>query len=218
MNVDPLYIDISPKISERIAVFPGDVSYKRSVHLSVEKGDPIGLSSFESTVHLGAHADAPSHYAEKQKGIGDMDLSPYMGLAQVISVKLSKGQRIQPSDIQNIEIKAKRVLFFTDSYPDPDQWTSDFNSLSPELIDELNSKGVVLVGIDTPSVDPAEDKKLPSHQALLKNEMRVLEGLVLKNVQPGLYQLMALPLSLVDADASPVRAILLPLSVDLSQH
>ena len=218
MKVDNQYIDISPQISEKMAVFPGDVSYKRKVHMSVESGDHIGLSSFESTLHLGAHADAPSHYSNNQKGIDGIDLAPYMGLAQVISVKLERAQRIQLFHIENIEIVAKRVLFSTGSFPDPDNWNPDFNSLSSELIEHLSSKGVILVGIDTPSVDPAESKELESHQALLKTDMRVLEGLVLQKAPEGLYQLLALPLALENADASPVRAILLPQNADLSRR
>ena len=218
MKVDNQYIDISPQISEKMAVFPGDVSYKRKVHMSVESGDHIGLSSFESTVHLGAHADAPSHYGKSEPGIDQVSLKPYMGLAQVIHIQIEKSDRIRPEHIQDIEIKAPRVLFFTGSFPDPNQWNSDFNSLSPELIEFLHSQNVILVGIDTPSVDPAESKSLESHQMLLKTNMRVLEGLVLKNTSAGLYQLIALPLALKEADASPVRAILLDSNADLSRH
>ena len=109
------------------------------------------------------------------------------------------------------DIKAPRVLFRTDSFSKPDQWNDDFNSLSPELIDWLSSLGVRLVGIDTPSVDPSDSKDLPSHQALYRNDMAVLEGILLSEVPDGLYNLIALPLRIKGADASPVRAILLTL-------
>ena len=95
------------------------------------------------------------------------------------------------------------------SFPDPNQWNGDFNSLSPELIEHLSALNVVTVGIDTPSVDPADSKGLESHQALYRHDLAVLEGIILDRVEPGLYTLVALPLPLKDADASPVRAILL---------
>ena len=83
------------------------------------------------------------------------------------------------------------------------------NSLSPELIDALAAQGVRLIGIDTPSVDPASDAALPSHAALARNDLAVLEGVVLGHVPEVLYTLIALPLKLAGSDASPVRAALL---------
>ena len=90
----------------------------------------------------------------------------------------------------------------------PAQWSSTFSAFAPETITWLARHGVRLVGIDSQSVDPAESKTLDSHQQLLAHDMRVLENLVLDAVEPGDYELIALPLKLIDADASPVRAVL----------
>lgn len=177
--------------------------------MSIKAGDNLDLSDIKTTLHIGAHADAPSHYHQNGETIEQRRLSLYMGAAQVIEVHLPRGERIGVKDF-TVEIKAPRVLFKTNSFPDPDLWNEDFNSLSPELIEHLHSLGVVLVGIDTPSVDPSTDKELPSHQALFKTNMAVLEGIVLTDVKEGVYDLIALPLKLAHADASPVRAILLP--------
>lgn len=203
------YIDISPLIHARTAVFPGDTAFSHTVNLSLKTGDNLDLSEIKTTVHIGAHADAPSHYHLKGEAIDQRSLSFYMGDAQVIEVNIERGKRITLSDF-NQPIMAKRVLFKTNSFPNPDIWNGDFNSLSAELILHLHSKGVVLVGIDTPSVDPSDDKTLPSHQALFETNMAVLEGIVLNNVSEGLYDLIALPLKILGADASPVRAILIP--------
>ena len=97
----------------------------------------------------------------------------------------------------------------TDSFPDPTNFNEDFNSLSPQLVDFLRAQDVVMIGIDTPSIDPFTDKSLESHQAVAKHDMAVLEGLALAHVDPGIYTLIALPLRLLGADASPVRAALL---------
>jgi len=80
--------------------------------------------------------------------------------------------------------------------------------VQPELVEELHRQGVKLIGIDTPSVDLFDSKDLPSHRQFLKFDMAILEGLLLKDVPEGLYELIALPLKLVGFDASPVRAIL----------
>jgi len=122
-------------------------------------------------------------------------------------VRLPRGQRIAAADLR-VRIRAPRVLFRTDSFPDPSDFTHDFNALSPALVDTLDAAGVRLVGIDTPSVDLFDDKVLESHQAAARHDMGILEGLVLHHVDPGLYTLIALPLRLDGADASPVRAAL----------
>ncbi|RZA09664.1 MAG: kynurenine formamidase [Proteobacteria bacterium] len=200
--------EISPLISEKIAVFPGDTPFSREVALSFEQGHHLTLSALRSTLHLGAHADAANHYDAKGGGVEARALDPYLGPVQVCAVDLPRGERILPHHLK-APIEARRVLFATNSFPDPNQWNDDFNSLSPELIHHLADLGVMLVGIDTPSVDPATSKKLESHQALMARDVCVLEGIVLSEVPEGLYNLVALPLRIQHADASPVRAILL---------
>jgi arylformamidase len=125
-----------------------------------------------------------------------------------MEVSLAAGERVRPEDLPG-EIEAPRVLIRTGSFPNPERFTEDFNSLSAELVERAAEKGVVLLGLDTPSVDPFDDKVLEAHQALARHEMANLEGLVLEGVAPGLYTLIALPLRLEGADASPVRAVLL---------
>lgn len=203
-----VYYDISPEITEKLAVFPGDVPFERKVSIGFDGGANYLASAIHGTVHLGAHVDAPSHYDRKGAGIESRGLDYYLGDCQVISVRINRGARIQPSDIEGIPIRAKRVLFHTGSFPDPNRWSGDFNSLSPELVRWLADRGVILAGIDTPSIDPAEDKLLESHQIFAERDMAVLEGIVLDRVPDGIYTLIALPLRIRGADASPVRAIL----------
>jgi len=200
--------DISPLISPRLAVWPGDVPFSRSVALSMAEGGNLDLSSMTTTLHLGAHADAPSHFVADGAGMDAVDLAPYYGPCQVMRVTVGRGERILPRHL-NADIAAPRLLFHTGTFPDSEVWNTDFASLSPELIEHLHAKGVLLVGLDTPSVDPFESKALEAHQALARTGMRNLEGLVLDAVPDGLYTLVALPLKLEGADASPVRAVLI---------
>lgn len=208
MDVTGHYIDISPVLRPSTAVFPGDTPFSRNVNSSFKQGQHLDLSDIRSTLHIGAHTDAPSHYHKDGATIEKRDLSIYLGPCQVIEVK-GKPSRIKPEHI-NVSIAAPRVLFKTDSFSNPDLWNDDFTALSPELIHFLKKQNVILVGIDTPSVDPATDKSLISHKAIFENDMAILEGIVLTDVKPGCYQLIALPLRIESADASPVRAILLP--------
>lgn len=202
-----MIIDISPLVSPRIGVWPGDVAFRRSVTCSIAGGANIDLSSFESTVHLGAHTDAPSHYRGGAETIDERPLDLYYGPCQVIEVAVGRGERIGVDHVRE-PIVAPRVLFHTGTYPDPDHFSTDFASLSAPLVRWLASQGVRLVGIDTPSVDLFDDKVLESHQAVAAADMAILEGVVLDHVVPGLYTLVALPLKLEGSDASPVRAAL----------
>lgn len=204
---DGRLIDISPLISERLAVWPGDVPYTRQESHAIARGDHLGLSSISTTVHLGAHADAPIHYHGGGQGIAERPLDRYFGPCEVIRVKLVPGERILPMHVPAAPTKS-RVLFATGSFPDPDHWNADFCSLSPSLIDLLADCGVKTVGIDTPSIDPQDDAELLSHQRVAAHDMSVLEGLVLDQVEAGIYTLIALPLKLDGADAAPVRAAL----------
>lgn len=201
------WYDLSPKLHSGLAVWPGDVPFHRDVSLSMDQGANLDLSAIRTTLHLGAHADAPSHFQSGGAGIGEVDLSPYLGSCQLMAIELPRGKRILPSHLSR-PLEAPRILFRTNSFPQPNHFNEDFNSLSPELIEYLHERGVVLVGIDTPSVDPFESKALESHQALARTGMRNLEGLVLEGVPQGLYTLIALPLRIEGADASPVRAVL----------
>ena len=199
--------DITPPITGALAVWPGDTPPSREVLLDLAKGDNITLSTLHATVHLGAHADGPNHYGLDARGIGEQALDIYVGPCQVMHVDVKRGTRIEPSQIV-ASIETERVLLGTGSYPDPTKFNEDFAGLSPALVDDLHEKGVKLVGIDTPSVDLFESKDLPAHKRFLAHDMAILEGLVLKDVPAGMYELIALPLRLMGFDASPVRAIL----------
>jgi arylformamidase len=199
--------DITPPITPRLAVWPGDTPLSREVLCDMKHGDNITLSTLRATVHLGAHADGPNHYGRDAAAINERRLEHYLGECQVIHVDVARATRIT-RDMFSGELTAKRVLFASGTYPDPENWNTDFAALSPDLIDHLAGRGVITVGIDTPSVDLFESKDLPSHKAILRHDIAILEGLVLKDVPDGTYELIALPLPLVGFDASPVRAVL----------
>jgi len=126
----------------------------------------------------------------------------------VLEVALAPRERILPRHLP-ARVRAPRVLFRTNSHPDPERFVETFNALSPELVHWLRDQGCVLAGLDTPSVDPYDSTGLESHLALFSSGMRCLEGLRLEGVAPGLYTLVALPLKIEGGDGSPVRAVLL---------
>jgi arylformamidase len=205
--------DLSPVISESLPVWPGDNAFSREVLLDTEKGANITLSTIRTTVHLGSHADGSNHYAtaaEGGVGINAMPLEHYLGPCTVVQASgLAHGRRLTPADFPALaSLRTPRVLLKTGTFPDPTRWNPDFAGLSVELIEALAARGVLTIGVDTPSVDLQDSKDLPAHRAILRHRIAILEGLVLRDVPPGEYDLSAAPLKIKDADASPVRAVL----------
>lgn len=199
--------DLSPVVSPGLKVWPGDTPPSREVLCDLARGDNITLSTLKTTVHAGAHADAPSHYGADGATIDERDLELYIGPAQVIRVAAERATRIGPEALPGA-IEAPRVLIAMGTYPQDGSFHEDFAALAPDLVDHLHAQGVRLVGVDTPSVDLFDSKDLPSHHRFLAHDMAILEGLVLDEVPAGVYELVALPLRLAGFDASPVRAIL----------
>lgn len=204
---EPSIYDITPPVTPSLAVWPGDSPPSRELLCDLKRGDSVTLSTLRATVHLGAHADAPSHYGVDAPAIDERALDYYLGPCQVVHVSVAHNRRISLSDLVG-PIRAPRVLLVTGTYPDPTLFNEDFAALEPQLVDALHDRGVILVGIDTPSVDLFSSKDLPAHNRFLHHDMAILEGLALAGVPAGIYELIALPLKLVGFDASPVRAIL----------
>ncbi len=207
---DPPLHDLSPLVNENLKVWPGDTAPSRQVLCDIAKGDSVTLSTLHATVHLGSHADAPTHYGHPDQAIDSMPLRHYVGRCQVISARVARGERVRPQDLSAMPSEP-RVLIRTCSFPDPTRWNNDFAALSPELIEHFHTLGVITIGIDSPSVDLMTSKDLPAHKAFLACKIAILEGLVLEGVADGVYELLAPPLRLAHFDASPVRAILRPL-------
>ena len=199
--------DISPPIAPDSPLFPGDEAYSQRWTATLAPGCPVNLSAITMSPHIGAHADAPMHYANGAATIGEVDLDPYLGTCRVIHA-IACGPLVLPEHLAHaVDGLPPRVLVRTETTA-PTAWTPRFSAFAPQTIAWLASLGVKLVGIDSQSVDPADSKTLESHQQLLKHQLRVLENLVLDDVAAGDYELIALPLKLMHADASPVRAVL----------
>ena len=198
--------DISSPVSPSSPAFPGDTQYAQRWTAQIGPGCPVNVSAITMSPHLGAHADAPLHYAREGPAIGAVDLEPFLGPCRVVHVM--NCPLVRPEHLAHAAAgMLPRVLVRT-SPRAAGQWSPAFTAFDPSTIAWLASLGVRLVGIDTPSVDPADSKTLDSHQQLLAHDMRVLENLVLDEVPAGDYELIALPLKLIEADASPVRAVL----------
>ncbi|WP_127996679.1 arylformamidase [Piscinibacter defluvii] len=203
----PRLWDISPALNPATPPFPGDQTYEQRWTARIGPGCPVNLSALTLSPHLGAHADAPLHYADGAPAIGAVGLEPYLGPCRVIYA-IGCGPLVRIEHLAHaVRDLPPRVLVRTCERA-PTAWSDDFAAYAPETIAWLAAQGVRLVGIDSQSVDPATSKTLDSHRLLLEHDLRVLENLVLDEVPEGDYELIALPLKLTLACASPVRAIL----------
>jgi arylformamidase len=200
--------DISPPVDSASPVFPGDTPYAQAWSATLGPGCPVNVSRITMSPHVGAHADAPLHYDSDGAAIGLVDLAPYLGPCRVIHA-IAKGPLVRWEHLAHaIDGAPPRVLVRTYERMPARRWDAQLAAYAPATIERLVALGVRLVGIDTASIDPAQSKDLPSHQVVRRHDVRVLENLVLDDVPEGDYELIALPLKLVAADASPVRAVL----------
>lgn len=199
--------DISQPLHPALPVWPGDTAFAIRQRWTYGDGSPVNVASIALSTHSGAHADAPLHYDPAGLPIEAVSLEPYLGPCRVVDAR-GCGSAIG-ADLVDAHWSAgvTRMLFRTfDRFP-MERWPENFTAVSAGAIKALHAHGVMLVGIDSPSLDPETSKTMDAHLAVPR-DMRILEGLVLDHVPPGDYELIALPLPLVGLDASPVRAVL----------
>ena len=200
--------DISPPVHAGAPVFPGDAAFSSVWATRIGPGCPVNVSTLTLSPHTGAHADAPLHYDDAGAAIGDVDLHPYLGRCRVIHA-IHAGPLVTWQHLAHaVHDLPPRVLVRTCLQAPVAQWDADLAAYASDTIERLADLGVLLVGIDSASIDPASSKDLPSHQVIRRRNLRVLENLLLDDVPEGDYELIALPLKLTTADASPVRAVL----------
>ena len=199
--------DISPAVHAGTPVFPGDTPYRQQWCATIAPGCPVNVSAITLSPHVGAHADAPLHYDAGGAAIGELPLAPFLGPCRVVHA-IGCGPLVEWHHLAHALADLPPRLLVRTCAKAPTQWDAQLTGYAPETIERLADLSVLLVGIDSASIDPADSKTLDSHQVVRRRGLRVLENLVLDAVPEGDYELIALPLRLTTADASPVRAVL----------
>jgi arylformamidase len=201
-------IDISPPLRVGMGVFPGDAVFQTAPTFTIGPNCPVNVAEIAMSTHCGAHADAPLHYDPNGASIDQLDLADFIGPARVIDARgenpLCSFEEISAA----LDGAPPRLLFRLMERLDPMVWPTGFRALAPDAVQRLALRGVRLIGVDVPSVDPETSKELPSHMVCRAYDIRIVENLVLADVAPGDYELIALPLKLAGLDAAPVRAVL----------
>jgi len=200
------WIDITQPLRNTMAVWPGDTPFQFHLAVTKEESGSVNIGEISSSTHIGTHADAPFHFDNEGKTIDQIDPSIYIGKAIVIDLT-EKGE-IRREYLENIDFQGvQRVLFKCLKEIDVDTFPDEVPYMDPEIGPFLKEKGIILIGIDSPSVDSITSKTLDTHHSLNRNGIHIIENLMLTKVEAGLYEFIALPLKIEGGDGSPVRAV-----------
>jgi arylformamidase len=200
-------IDISEPLRGGMPVWPGDTEFSFELGWTKEQSGSVNVGRLTMSTHTGTHVDAPFHFDDEGLKVIELDPGVYVGPARVIEAPGEDG--IGAKELRQHALEGvSRLLVKTGSWRDRNVFPERINYLRPDAAPFLAEKGIRLLGVDVPSVDPIDSKDLPAHHALRSNGIHILEGAVLHGVEPGDYELISLPLALQGADGSPVRAVL----------
>jgi arylformamidase len=207
--------DISRLLSNDLAPWPGDTAFHFELKWKMAEGATVNVGAVTMGVHNGTHADAPFHFEEGAGTIESMPLEIYLGEAVVVDLtkqfEKDRTSQISVVDIQSCSdalTLAPRLLLKTGVWKDSKVFPDWIPVISPDVPEWLRARKVKLIGLDLPSVDSIDAKKLVNHYALRAAGIAIVESLDLSAVEPGTYHFSALPLRISGGDAGPVRAIL----------
>lgn len=205
---EPRIWDVTQPLRPGIPVWPGDAPFEAVRTVTLGEGVPFNLTRLTMSAHTGTHADGRLHYLADGEPVGAADVRAYLGPAQLLTVEAVGG--IVPVDavLGRLRPGVRRLLLRTYERFPLAAWRSDFAGVAPALVDHIAGEGCILIGTDAPSLDPEASKTMSAHAAVARHGLAILEGLVFDGVDDGVYELVALPLRLTTADASPVRALL----------
>jgi len=210
------WIDISAPLDPAITpTYPGDTPPRFTFLKSFTARDKVTLSSYVMTAHAGTHVDAPLHFVANGEPIDQVPLTTLMGRTRVIDCS-PDATAIDAAELNKHGWRgAKRILFRTrnsrNSWMVDPKFHEDFTYIAPDTAQLMADSGVELVGIDYLSAEKFGASEARTHQILLGRNIPIIEGLDLRGIKPGDYDLIVLPLRVVGHEAAPARALLRPL-------
>ncbi|WP_144511659.1 arylformamidase [Bacillus sp. FJAT-22090] len=201
------WIDISQPFTNNIGTWPGDTPFQFELAYSKKQTGSVNIGRFTTSMHTGTHADAPFHFDDDAPTIEQLDVNIYIGTAKVVDVTGLKSigrEELQAFELDGVE----RLLLKTTNIVNVERFPKQVPEFKEDIGAFLQEKGIFLIGVDQPSVDALDSKEMSAHHSLYQHGVHILENLLLQDVMPGDYELIALPLKIQGADGSPVRAVL----------
>ena len=215
-NIPPIMMkifDVTIAVSEIVPTFPGDPKVEIDLCRAISNGDAANVSHLSFGAHTGTHVDAPNHFIQGTRHVSDLDLDKLIGICRVVELNDDE-MSVEPKHVENLQ-EVERVLFKTRNsqfWNEPEKgFRKDFTYISPDAARILVGKGIKLVGIDYLSVEEFGAEDFATHITFLENEVVILEGLDLREISAGDYEIVCLPLKFTGGggDGSPARTILL---------
>lgn len=205
--------DVTVAISNDVPIYSGDPDAAVESFKAIARGDTANVSSIRFGVHTGTHVDAPNHFIDGTKNVHEMDIEKLIGPCRVIDIPKDV-VAIEPEHVGDIA-GFERVVFKTrnsDFWNTPeDGFRKDFTYITPATAKLLADGGIKLVGIDYLSIEKSGSAGHPVHVTLLEKEIVILEGLDLRSISPGDYEIICMPLKYIGStgDGAPARTVLI---------
>ncbi|MGD7008762.1 arylformamidase [Metabacillus sp. 84] len=201
------WMDITQPLGPTIGHWPGDTPFSYTTAFTKQQTGSVNIGKITTSLHTGTHADAPFHFLDSGPKISELDIHCFIGQARVIDV--SAESIINKEALSRFHLDgAERLLLKTAVRSNPGVFPEKITAIHPDCGPYLKEKGICLIGVEVPSVDQLDSRDMAAHHALYENGVQILENLVLEKINPGDYELIALPLLIEGADGSPVRAVI----------
>jgi len=201
-------IDVTVPLDASLASYPGNTPFSLEAIKRIAKGDSSNVSSIHMSAHCGTHVDAPRHFFDNGGDADGLPLDMLIGRTRVVEVT---SRTIAAEDLAKLDLSEDvRVLIKTSNsrlWGDPG-FHKDYVGVSESGAKHLLEHGLKVVGVDYLSVEQFRFPGAPAHHILLGGGVIVIEGLNLRDVEPGIYEMYCLPLRVVDSDGAPARVVL----------
>ena len=202
-------IDVSVPIDSTLATYPGNTPFSLEAVKRIARGDSSNVSTIHISAHAGTHVDAPRHFFDAGHGVESLPLEMLCGRARVVEVT-TRGH-ITADDLAEVDLRDDlRLLLKTRNsrlWGTP-EFDPTFIGVAESGARFLVDRGIKVLGVDYLSVEPFKTPGAPTHHALLSAGTIIIEGLNLRDVAPGSYEMFCLPLAVVGADGAPARVVL----------
>jgi arylformamidase len=203
------FIDVSVPLDASLPTYPGNTPFTLEPIKRLAKGDSSNVSSLHLSAHAGTHVDAPRHFFDEAPGTEALPLEMLCGRTRVIEVRSRKGVSAEDLASANLAEDVRVLIKTTNSrlWGSP-EFHPDFVGVTESGARYLVDHGIKVVGVDYLSVEPFKTPGAPTHHTLLGGGTIVIEGLNLRDVEPGVYDMTCLPLRIVGSDGAPARVVL----------
>jgi arylformamidase len=202
-------IDVSVPIDASLPTYPGNTPFSLEAIKRISRGESSNVSTVHMSAHAGTHVDAPRHFFDGAAGVDLLPLEMLLGRVRVIEIHSRKG--IGPDELSEIDLSEDvRVLIKTHNsrlWGSP-EFNPDYVGVTEAGAKHLIGHGIKVLGVDYLSVEQFRKPGAPAHHVLLGGGTIVIEGLNLRDVDPGVYEMFCLPLRIVGADGAPARVVL----------